>query len=591
MTGCETQAMKRPWRRNKRARAELPPTADDAPEAVVLGQKFAAALDAEAALRANQPDLKSPLGETYDFWAGETDLARFVQSPLDDQIRSFVERTSQSPLAEREHVRSALTLDDFYTLLTFARRSSVRALQSGDVRLAIEGLVAIALVDLERVDWRDVPTAAGLVLHALERVGGAKADGIRAMRDIAQPAVAELLLQFERPDEPLTLDDWGYREIASRYGRGFVDCSYDEFAPTVNIVDLAIDIADLIDRDTYRTSSITLADSLPGVWFPQAVRDRAEQVIIEAVAGVSLNVRLRPGAGSDAESQQFTVFLVETSDADAARSLDTWSREDAEASHVALSASYDRLFVLVVARSFVQGKPGFETSERLERFREPLVAALRDAAGTTIRAGAEGFECSHFEPAYHVSIEPEFPGDGDWGCPVISYGRDGEPLAEFESRWGTPTVVEVTPAGGDPWVGMFAADGLGGVCGVFACPSPEQLCVATDGLAYLVNVKRPTDGAEIVHDQVGQIVAVERLPLLLLVRFIDIVALGPDGIAWKTPRLAVDDLRVQRATADGIECTCDNLEGSTSTLTLDPRTGEQTSGTRLDSFWPPDALA
>jgi hypothetical protein len=38
----------------------------------------------------------------------------------------------------------------------------------------------------------------------------------------------------------------------------------------------------------------------------------------------------------------------------------------------------------------------------------------------------------------------------------------------------------------------------------------------------------------------------------------------------------------------GIVCSCDNL-GGTPTLTLDPVTGAQLDGTRLDSFWPTDA--
>jgi hypothetical protein len=56
--------------------------------------------------------------------------------------------------------------------------------------------------------------------------------------------------------------------------------------------------------------------------------------------------------------------------------------------------------------------------------------------------------------------------------------------------------------------------------------------------------------------------------LLFLVSFIDIVAIGITGIAWCTPRLAVDDLHVVRTTSDVIECTLDNL-GGTQTVTLD----------------------
>jgi hypothetical protein len=137
------------------------------------------------------------------------------------------------------------------------------------------------------------------------------------------------------------------------------------------------------------------------------------------------------------------------------------------------------------------------------------------------------------------------------------------------------------------WIGMFAAGGLGGVRGAFACPSATSCCVLVDGLAYLVDVLAPDIGAVIAHDQVVQVLPVAGAPLLLLVRF---VAIGRDGVAWATPRLVVDDLHVDLATAAGIVCSGDNL-GGTLTIELDPATGQQTAGTRLDSFWPPDALA
>lgn len=199
-------------------------------------------------------------------------------------------------------------------------------------------------------------------------------------------------------------------------------------------------------------------------------------------------------------------------------------------------------------------------------------------------------ETFEFQPAYAVEVGPEFPGDGDWGCPVIAFDRSGELMETFDSRWGTPMVVRVEPNSGIAWVGMFAAGGLGGVRGVFACPSSGSLCVLVDGLAYLVEAAAPDQGARIVHDQVWQVTPVEGARLLLLVRFIDIVALGPTGIAWATPRLAVDDLRVHEANSTSLICTCENL-GGTARIELDPASGVQVAGTRLESFWPPDALA
>lgn len=201
-----------------------------------------------------------------------------------------------------------------------------------------------------------------------------------------------------------------------------------------------------------------------------------------------------------------------------------------------------------------------------------------------------GLENFHFAPAFGVSVDPEFPGDGDWGCDVYGFGRDGLVEDDFHSAWGTPTIIEVIPSEGDRWVGKYAAGGLGIASGLYATPDPFLLCVVVDGLAYMTDVRRPGEGSLVVHNQVSQVMAVEGASLLLLVRAFDIVALGIGGVAWRTGRIAVDDLFVVSATDGVIECTLDNLGGS-DTITLEAATGRQLGGTRLDSFWPPDALA
>jgi len=207
---------------------------------------------------------------------------------------------------------------------------------------------------------------------------------------------------------------------------------------------------------------------------------------------------------------------------------------------------------------------------------------MTDSTGIT-------FERGQFNPAYAVVPEPEYPGCGTWRYPFFSFGRSGELSAEPQTRWGAPLIVELHPSDSPPWIGMFAAGGLGGLTGVYACPSPTQLVVLVDGLAYLVNVGSPEVGATIAHDQVSQVVPVEE-DLLLLVRMIDVVAVGVSGIQWHSTRLAVDDLRIERASMARIVCSCDLLQTERAVIALDPATGSQIDGPRLDSFWPPEAL-
>jgi hypothetical protein len=195
---------------------------------------------------------------------------------------------------------------------------------------------------------------------------------------------------------------------------------------------------------------------------------------------------------------------------------------------------------------------------------------------------ASGFDPAGFAPSYEVDLDPEFPADGRWPSPVYAFDREGRVQSEVVSRWGAPRIVRVRPASSPEWVGMFPAGGLGGVSGVFATPSPRRLCVVVDGEAYVVRVDAPADGAVVAHDTVEQVVPVAAPPLLLLVRGIDMVALGSDGVAWRSPRLAVDDLRVVSADEVGIRCVGELLAGGPSSLVVDPRTGQVRSGPRLE---------
>lgn len=195
---------------------------------------------------------------------------------------------------------------------------------------------------------------------------------------------------------------------------------------------------------------------------------------------------------------------------------------------------------------------------------------------------ANGFDRQSFARAYEVDLDPEFPADGAWPCRVFSFDRDGHLQAELVSRWGAPRIVRIRPATSPEWVGMFASGGLGGVSGVFVTPSPERLCVLVDGSAYVVRIDAPEEGAVVAHDSVEQVVSALEPPLLLLVGGIDIVALGPEGVAWHSPRLAVDDLRVGVVDAEGIHCTGDLLDAHPASFVVDAASGQVRSGPRLE---------
>lgn len=196
--------------------------------------------------------------------------------------------------------------------------------------------------------------------------------------------------------------------------------------------------------------------------------------------------------------------------------------------------------------------------------------------------GGQIFHRGGFDPAYQVEVDPEFPPDGDWRCPVFGFGSDGRVRREVTFRWGAPLVVHVMPTFSPEWIGVFPADGLGGMSSVFAGPGPTQMCAIAAGQAYLVRVDVPDSDAVMAHNNVNQAIPVPGASLLLLAGYTDIVAIGPDGVKWRTQRLAADGLRITEASADGIHCAIDALDGSPASIIVDPANGSVRTGPRLE---------
>lgn len=179
-----------------------------------------------------------------------------------------------------------------------------------------------------------------------------------------------------------------------------------------------------------------------------------------------------------------------------------------------------------------------------------------------------------FAATYEVEREPEFPGNGDWGCSVYGYAPDGSVTEDFESRWGAPTLLRVTSGSGTESILMFAAGGLGGVSAVVGCPNPDHVCVVVAGLAYLVDTGGPERGAVVIRNDAQELVPLPDESLLLLAGFTDIVAVGVNGMTWRSPRLVLDCLAVGYARAGRIFGHGEGTSGGVD-FAIDAATGQQ----------------
>jgi hypothetical protein len=145
--------------------------------------------------------------------------------------------------------------------------------------------------------------------------------------------------------------------------------------PTHDLAAMSLRIAASLRGDDYAADDPRLAVELPAVWLSSAA-DPALEPILDAARGAALvNARLRPEATPDHASQQLTAWLVELSDASAAAHLVSLSLRP-HPGHALLGLADGALFVLVVARSVVEGVPSYEEGTRLGRFANGIRQAL-----------------------------------------------------------------------------------------------------------------------------------------------------------------------------------------------------------------------
>jgi len=348
---------------------------------VVIGAEFARAAEADRVWRSQRPPgHESPIGSQYDAWKGEMDLLRFSESELDSSIDQLVSEYRVSTPDQRSKLGDMLSMDDCYTLLTFARRSTVRAIRSQDLSVAVDGLAAVAMVDPQRVDRRDILQPVGLLYFALRRFGDEGASSVfREVATLADSEVTSYIAAFpDRFGRDYTISDWGHLAVDTPEGLGLVEASIEPYDPTVDLLSAGLGIEAALDRDVYH-ASLTLRTALPGVWIGASADTPERPLAVDTIrACLTVNGRLRPDVGPPSGTQQMTVFVCQARHQDdAGRLAELATQTTAGADHVGFAFADGPLIAVVVARSWVEGTSSYETQASIARFREPFMAAVR----------------------------------------------------------------------------------------------------------------------------------------------------------------------------------------------------------------------
>jgi hypothetical protein len=118
-------------------------------------------------------------------------------------------------------------------------------------------------------------------------------------------------------------------------------------------------------------------------------------------------------------------------------------------------------------------------------------------------------------------------------------------------------VLAVRPAEGEPWIAVFDMGEYGSPPAaprqVLAWPDPRSFCVVQDGVACVVRSDEPQTYEEIDMSPICDVLAVPGHDLVVFADYTNLIAYDADGVAWRSSRLAWDDLRIVRAAGDTLE--------------------------------------
>lgn len=175
-----------------------------------------------------------------------------------------------------------------------------------------------------------------------------------------------------------------------------------------------------------------------------------------------------------------------------------------------------------------------------------------------------------FPHSYNVGEVLELPGTGKLEAPLFYFPRP-KCRPEHDGLW-----IRVCPTDGDSWVGVFAfgdQSSPGFVSRVLSSPDPDRICIVSRGAAYLVKVDEPEVWEGIAALPVRDVRLLPEHELILFADFTRLAAYGRAGLAWRSPTLCFDELKILNVSHDTIEGVGYDPTTEQSRFAVDIRTG------------------
>lgn len=142
--------------------------------------------------------------------------------------------------------------------------------------------------------------------------------------------------------------------------------------------------------------------------------------------------------------------------------------------------------------------------------------------------------------SYEVSEIGDLPGTGKFQHPVFFFPP------HKNGREPTGLWLKVSTAEAKTWTGAFAFGyhSPPAFCRVVSSPSPNHVCVISNGAGYFVSVEEPKAWEEVPIIPILDVRPIPAHGLLVFSDFTRLAAYDRNGLRWRSPQVCYDGLRI-----------------------------------------------
>ncbi len=298
----------------------------------------------------------------------ESRLWRWANSPVDLCIETIVANFARLGEAERNSVRDSLTMDDFYTLLTFAKRCALATLRSCDAGKIEPAFTAMAMIELKRIDWRDLLVTRGLACYSGQRLGASVANLVTQTMEMAEPQTAKALLGDRRTRIDLA-KSCGLREVSTPEGVALFNTGYERFSPKADLIGIAFSGAVALEDSGYEIGSVEVASGVPLTWLNSSDGSAIARMVRDFSGCVQIHGIPHADPAPLSSGQSLLVFVVEAASEKDAREVAAAVQNSSSSLRTQIGLNSGQLCAVIIQWSWMADTLPLEDVRSLERLR------------------------------------------------------------------------------------------------------------------------------------------------------------------------------------------------------------------------------